>query len=208
MPLFPQSKPHQFCPTLSLFIGVSLLLTSSWSVVPPVQALPTDYPLMAQNTWQPFFSSEGRFSVEMPGQPQIDTFTNDNGSTEYSFSLEVANPLSHYFIHHFDEPKLAAGTEEELEELLNITLQAFIDGAEGELLSQENIQLNRYPGKSFEFSLGIPQAPTGKGNIFVVNDRVYILIVFSPNSQDARRFLNSFKLLETQNLTEERERGR
>lgn len=185
-------------PTASILLSISLLLTSPLSVMASTSIervrVPGHWQQMAQNTWQPVSLSEGRFSVEMPGQPELETWTNEQGFVEYSLQLEVAEPLSHYFIHYFDEPKLAGANEDELAEVLRITLEAFIEGAEAELLSQQNIELNRYPGKAFEFHLGIPNTPRGKGQIFIVQERLYILVVLTPRFQDAERFLRSFRL--------------
>lgn len=82
-------------------------------------------------------------------------------------------------------------------ELLDSVLQAMLkDGKK--LLSQQNINLGAYPGKEIKL-WDEKEGMTLTGRIFIVNQRLYMLLVGSeknPQVSDVRKFFDSFQLMQ------------
>ncbi|MBD2340862.1 hypothetical protein H6G64_28235 [Calothrix sp. FACHB-156] len=82
-------------------------------------------------------------------------------------------------------------------ELLNSALEGML-GDEKQLLSEENINLGAYPGKEIKL-WDEKEKMTWTGRIFIVNQRMYMLLVVSdqnPQVSDIRKFFDSFQLIQ------------
>ena len=66
--------------------------------------------------------------------------------------------------------------------------------ANAKLLRVRDISLGGYPGKEFEFQPLSPTEPVGVGQVFLVETRVYGLVVSTPKAENAQNFLESFRL--------------
>ncbi|HEY9851328.1 MAG TPA: hypothetical protein V6D28_17800 [Leptolyngbyaceae cyanobacterium] len=146
----------------------------------------------AQSDWNEFLSTSGRFAVSMPGQPKEEIATADDGSLDYSFSLRL--PRGAYFIHYTDIPKANEMESEKLQALLDRVPADFVSGAQATLKEDpRNVEINGYPGKEFYFTLktGLP----GVGRVYMVQERLYLLLAMTNQSEDTQKFVNSFRLL-------------
>ncbi|BAY88290.1 MULTISPECIES: hypothetical protein [unclassified Tolypothrix] len=82
-------------------------------------------------------------------------------------------------------------------ELLDSALQGML-GDEKQLLSEQNINLGAYPGKEIKL-WDEKEGMTWTGRIFIVNQRMYMLLVVSdqnPQVSDIRKFFDSFQLIQ------------
>lgn len=146
----------------------------------------------AQTDWSEFSSTTGRFAVSMPGQPTEETETAQDGTLDYSFSLKLQK--SAYFIHYTDIPDADKLKNEDLTKLLDDLPAEFIKGADAQLEDDpRNIEINGYPGKEFKFTLntGIP----GVGRVYMVQQRLYLILAMADKPEDTQKFVNSFRLL-------------
>lgn len=147
----------------------------------------------AQTSWKEFSSSEGKFAVSMPGTPKQETETDDEGLTSHSFTVEIQNPDSAYLVTYYDVPEFAKATPEQIKELLDGTPDAFAKGGNAQLTRSESIILDGNPGREFEFTS--TEGFSGKGRVYLVLDRLFLVVAIAPQRQNIERFLDSFRLL-------------
>lgn len=147
--------------------------------------------LLTQASWNEFSSTQGGFAVSMPGTPKEETQTNQDGSVEHSFSLAVDNTA--YLIHYSDIPEAEKLTQEQVKQLLDSAPDDFTKSANAKLLKSENISLSGHPGKEFEFAIG--DRVNGKGRVYMVKQRLYIVVGMTSTTDNFQKFLDSFRLL-------------
>ena len=149
--------------------------------------------LVAQTSWKEFSSSEGKFAVSMPGTPKQETETDEDGLTSHSFTVELENPNSAYLVTYYDVPEVAKATPEQIKELLDGTPDAFAKGGNAQLTRSQNIILDGNPGREFEFTS--TEGFSGKGRVYLVEERLFLVVAIAPQSQNIQQFLDSFRLL-------------
>ena len=149
--------------------------------------------LIAQTAWKEFSSSEGKFTVSMPGTPKQETETDEDGLTSHSFTVELENPDSAYLVTYYDVPEVAKATPEQIQELLDGAPDAFAKGGNAELTRSQNIILDGNPGREFEFTS--TEGFSGKGRVYLVEERLFLVVAIAPQRQNIQRFLDSFRLL-------------
>jgi len=149
--------------------------------------------LVAQTSWNEFSSSEGKFAVSMPGTPKQETETDEDGLTAHSFTVELQNPDSAYLVTYYDVPEVAKATPEQVKELLDGTPDAFAKGGNANLTRSQNIILDGNPGREFEFTS--TEGFSGKGRVYLVQQRLFLVVAIAPQTQSIQRFLESFRLL-------------
>jgi hypothetical protein len=149
----------------------------------------------ADPSLQRFVSSEGRFSVLMPGTPtsQIVPVPSGPGKTTnlFEFSLSLENGDVRYLVTYYDYPPgMNPGTPE-------ATLEAYRDGITigKTLLSDKATVLNGVTGRAFT-----AQGPDGHYDVqaYYTGDRLYVLIVFTKadrRASDRNAFMSSFEIL-------------
>lgn len=79
--------------------------------------------------------------------------------------------------------------------LLSTLMDNYISGffgADEKLLKGRNISLDTYTGREFEYQV---QGINAVSRIFLVGQRLYILIVINPETESYENFFNSFKLM-------------
>lgn len=145
---------------------------------------------LAESNWKELSSSTGKFAILMPGIPKEDT-EKDKDTTYHTFKVETKDAL--YLVNYFDMPEVGQASPDEVKHILDNGPAEFVKSADAKLLSQRNISLTGNPGKEFEFSVGdgIP----GKGLLYVVNKRMYLVVVVTPQQENAQKFISSFRLL-------------
>ena len=180
---------------LQLFLTTFLL--SGYPTLKGVQANPPFQ--IAQSIWKPFSSSEGGFTVLLPGIP-----TEENKSVDTKFgSITVhtfyvrRNNESLYAVAYSDLPDSISANSNEINQLLAEAPSGFSEGAEGRLVNQEPISLGNFPGR--EFRLELSEGAIARGRFFLVNRRLYQVVVGTNNERNLTKsiqgFLNSFQLI-------------
>ncbi|HAA31297.1 MAG TPA: hypothetical protein DCE56_30785 [Cyanobacteria bacterium UBA8553] len=180
------------------------LLVGGYPIPKPVQANP---PVQtAQSIWKPFSSTQGRFTVLMPGTPRhltLSVNTQDAGIVNLNMFLVERNqesviygvgyndyPIS--YIQQLNQKKL-------IEHALDLGRDAAIRGSQGSLQSERRISLGGYPGREIRYT-----RPGGKITItrmYLVKQRLYQVTVETTQqkqrylSKSIEGFLNSFSLL-------------
>ncbi|MFB2838482.1 hypothetical protein [Floridanema evergladense] len=147
--------------------------------------------LTQEASWNEFSSEQGRFAVSMPGTPKEETETNQDGSTEHSFSLTSDN--SAFLIHYSDIPDIEKLSKAEITKLLDNAPSDFVKGANAKLVTAKTVSLDGHPGKEFEFILS--EGINGKGRVFLVKKRLYIVVGMAIQPGNLQKFLDSFRLI-------------
>jgi hypothetical protein len=197
--VYPLKKViHQTGATLNMKLKILAILTIA-------SPLWLSTPLRAENlvefkqpvlisqevSWNEFSSPQGRFAVLMPGTPKEETEKNQDGSTEYSFSL--VSDDSAFLIHYSDIPDIEKLSQAEITKVLDKAPNDFAEGAKAKLITAKSVTLEGHPGKEFEFK--ISEEINGKGRVFLVNQRLYIVVGMTTQTNNVQRFLDSFRLL-------------
>jgi len=166
-----------------------------FSLLPPqsqVGSLFAQPILLAQTTWKDFSSSKGKFAILMPGTPTEETEKDKEDGTVYN-SFKVEGEQSLYFVQYSDIPEIAGATSEEVKKILDNTPSEFVKGANAKLLGQRSISLTGYSGR--EFSFAINKEILGKGLVYLVEKRLYIVVAVTPEQDNAQKFIDSFRLM-------------
>lgn len=149
--------------------------------------------------WEPFNSSEGKFSVLMPAEPELQTrdIHAENGDAKY-YRYSAINNIGLFSVMYFVHPveaKDAAEREARLERMCD----GIIKNLDGKVTFDRKVKLYGYPGREFI----IKKTEDGEENVyqwkvFVVGDRLYQLAVTTDakdsESTDVAKFFNSFAL--------------
>ncbi len=141
--------------------------------------------------WQPFCSAMGQFAIDMPGTPKINSETFSTQVTAHTYRSILKNKET-YLLQYFDLDFRQSNNNIKI--TLNNAVDFFVVGANAKLLQVRDISLGGYPGKEFEFQQLSPTEPVGVGQVFLVETRVYGLVVTSPEPENAQKFLDSFRL--------------
>ncbi len=178
----------------------AVLLLGSLGLMPPAARAETLNSAPASSPsvrWQQFRSQSGRFVVSIPGTPkeEVDRAQKPGEFDSYSFMVDQGN--SAYFVSYYDLPgQLAA---DKTQSFLNGVRDGAIKDGKAQILTDQDIRLGRYPGKSIKYM--DQEGITYYCRMYVVNQRLYLTLVAIAKGQDsyfsgdAQRFLNSFRLL-------------
>ena len=150
--------------------------------------------LLAQTTWKNFSSSKGKFAILMPGTPTEETEKDKEDGTVYN-SFKVEGEESLYFVQYSEIPEIAGASSAEVKKILDDTPSQFVKGADAKLLRQRNISLSGYSGREFEFSFASNKEIRGKGLVYLVEKRLYIVVAVTPQQANAQKFIDSFRLM-------------
>ncbi len=193
--------------------GLTVAACDSDTPVPPTPLLPTPptnipsatataqatrlvvipSPTGAQSEWQLFMSTEGRFSVRMPGKPtESDQPIKDTLGDLRLKSFAAEDSGITYTLFYVDFPDTAQRANPS--DLLNAALTR-VEGT-NTVTSQKKIDVQGNPGVQVEGENG------NKGYMrymaVLAKTRLYELIVLSPSkgvsTQEVTRFIDSFKL--------------
>lgn len=165
-----------------------------WSLTRKVQA-PTE--VIALNTqatggWIRYSSATGRFSILMPTQPKVQEQPVDTDAGKLINHVFMAQSGTAAFaISYADYPQNNADPQKVLDEVR----QGAITGIKGTLISGKNITHKGFHGREFQAST---QGALYTSRIFIVNNRLYQMVVVAPIGQlsaaDINKFLTSFDL--------------
>jgi hypothetical protein len=154
----------------------------------------------AQAQWENFSSPEGKFSILMPIKPTQEKQTTGGSSISLETNLFKASLESNqatYSVSYTDFPAQLAQLPPSF--LLDSLSSRFTSDRKLKLIKQQDISLEQYPGKDFQFEA--PGERIIKYRAYLVEKRLYQVIAETPkstetnSSSDSERFINSFKLL-------------
>jgi len=158
----------------------------------------------AQVATESFASEAGQFTIETPApfeetQQSVETPV---GPIEIrTFSAETEETA--YVVAYSDYPSEIVD-QTPPEELLDSSRDGAISSLGGTLVSEEEIEIEGNPGRSLVISTDANQnqAATINSRIFLVDNRLYQVLVVAPdgveNTAVADQFLNSFDLQESE----------
>jgi hypothetical protein len=189
----------------SLLAASFLVFAGTWNI-PKVDAVNT-YNLGQINTnsniiaavpvWKKFSPEKGQFSILMPND-KVDYLAPDasqkNQVSESTKMYLSTHEQSIFIVSHSDfkndQNPVPAN------ELLDSAIEGMLEGKK-KLLSQKDITLGTHPGREIVIR-DEKEAITLTGRVFIINERMYILLVGgdkSPEANDISKFLNSFELI-------------
>jgi len=176
-----------------------MLTSPSWKIVLPklptfawmaAMVVLTTFPgvLRAQETLKEFTSTEGKFSMLLPGTPKLHKQT-VNGINNQVHILEAVGGVT-YAASFFDlPPKVVLSLE--------TSVQAFVKARKGTLMSNKKIVMeDEYPGRDVLIQLSDPSKAI-RMRVFIIGQRYYQLIAEgsreSVTSNRVNEILDSFK---------------
>ena len=145
--------------------------------------------------WKKYRSVEGRFSVNIPCQPEIKSEDIDNGhGTSKQIYQTCGNDDGYYLVSYIDLLSVSDGNSS-----LNQFRDGIIKGAGGSLVSENSISMGSHPGRDLVLT-----GRSGAGvlnynlHLYLVGKRLYCVGVVSPtdkyNLPLIEKFLSSFAL--------------
>jgi hypothetical protein len=164
-----------------------------------VSASALGFNLQHNEPWQPFDSAEGKFSVLMPSEPELQTrdIHAENGDAKY-FRFSAINQIGLFSVMYFVHP-VAAKDAAEREARLELMCSGIIKNLDGQVIADKKVKLYGYPGREFT----IKKSEDGEENVyqwkvFIAGDRLYQLAVTTDakdsEATDVAKFFNSFAL--------------
>ncbi|HIK09217.1 MAG TPA: hypothetical protein IGS52_02940 [Oscillatoriaceae cyanobacterium M33_DOE_052] len=149
-------------------------------------------PLLAQAGWQQFSSTNGKFQVQLPSQPQQEQASDEiEGQKVDLHQFFSRNDAGGYLIVYADLPNsyTQKGSATVLEEMGSVMLMSM--GAEVLEQRKQNISLSGNPGLEYRY-----EAAEGVFvmRLYLVRSRMYLLIGES-EANNINQFLSSFQLL-------------
>lgn len=148
-----------------------------------------------------FVSKEGSFAVAATGivTQKKQTVSNQEGQVDiYTLTFALKEPSSEYWIVYIDYPDLTVRNKGG-PQLLNDARDGSISNVGGRLLAEQKVFLREYPGLEIDYEGRAEDVNSYKSRIYLVNQRLYVLLVTSPKDQPFSRqaltFLDSFRLL-------------
>ncbi len=157
-----------------------------------------------QSEWSVFKSHEGQFSILSPGDisQDVKTIETDIGTIDYFSFYHATNEeeefRSVYSVSYCEYPTntIHSDSTDMLLEFFAATIEQSIPHG-GKLVYEAPEQMEGYPGRLWRTSS--PNLKIVKSKAFLVENRFYLIQVFSTNKKANRRdgdkFLKSFRLL-------------
>ncbi|MGA7730830.1 MAG: hypothetical protein WCD37_06115 [Chloroflexia bacterium] len=160
---------------------------------------PTEDVQDTSDGWITFTSEAGGFSVDMPGEPQETSQTNDSALGKITFHFfQVTDGGMQYAAAYNDYPVEMDQADLDTEQLLKEAIEGAAQGKE--VVNTRSIEVQGHPGIEGEINVSA-EAHVWYRSI-LVKSRLYQLIVSAPEADmaegeaNARRFIDSFKLLD------------
>jgi hypothetical protein len=144
---------------------------------------------LTTKTWSEFTSTDGGFSASFPGKPKETTESGAEGNTTHTFIVETNFGREAFAVSYLDTNHIGDDSFLEL-----------LAGFEGTVKSKKPITLNGQSGLEFDIESSFSTTPLLiRNRMFLVNQRVFQVMVTAAkdtiNSDDAKKFLDSFKLI-------------
>jgi hypothetical protein len=143
--------------------------------------------------WKKLTSTEGRFSVLMPGKPKAESQSpviNGGKMEAHSFSV-FSRTGAEFTISYVDAPVLATAVAGE--RMLDAQRETLTQGDESRLLSAEKLTVSGYSGRQYKAI--VEDGSQVDEKVYLVNRRLYILFVVhdrGKDEDDVKKFFDSF----------------
>lgn len=178
-----------------LALTVPLLLETSVKAAnltfSPSALVATQTVTLSQSHWQQFSSEAGQFTVSLPGKPIQESETDNDGSVTNNFT--VVNGESVYLVTYSD--LVDEVNQVNPEEIFDAVCQGYT--ADGDkLVNRREIELDGYPGRIVD--LNTTDGMVGRASMYLVENRLYQLILISPSAQEGEEFFESFRISKEQ----------
>ncbi|MBT3362408.1 MAG: hypothetical protein HN929_09605 [Chloroflexi bacterium] len=148
--------------------------------------------------WEEYTSTDGSFSVQMPGTPVEETDSLDTvvGNIDiYAFSVE--NSDAAYAVVYSDYPQSMID-QSNVQDMLDDACSGAVEGAQGSMNSQTSITYSSYPGREINLTTSNDTIITQR--MYVVGNRLYQLLIETEagdaSSSNVAKFLDSFELVQ------------
>jgi hypothetical protein len=150
----------------------------------------------AQGGWKQFSSKEGRFSVQLPGDPKQGKQSIDTQAGKidmHLFTYEVSKEVAYIVI--FNDYPAAIVEKANKNKMLDGARDGAVKKVKGTLRGEKKLTMNGSPGR--EVVVDTPQL-SFRNKMFMVKNRLYQVMAVTPKGKDSTadvmKFLNSFKL--------------
>jgi hypothetical protein len=142
-------------------------------------------------SWYTYYSPDGRYSIQMPAATYTESeFT--NGMTVFKTTARV-QPNQTFIVAYAD---VAGSVSQpwERDSALNRGRQYALSRFEDSFLYgiEREINLDDHPGK--EFDIGARGRGTGSARVYLVGNRLYILLTMETNGLSGYKFFDTFKV--------------
>jgi hypothetical protein len=183
------SRAFRIAAYTSLFpivLGALLLVEAGCSKPPAVTA-----------SWKAFSPPGGKFRILLPSEPVKQTPQTNTGFEAVTYRIVTAlSSIAGMAVGYADQPRNNS-FETNISKLLDkLRDQALID-LRGTLISEKQVKLGNFPGR--EFRASVPGGFSVRERIFLVNNRLYSLMIIAGaqglDSVEAETFFNSFEIL-------------
>jgi hypothetical protein len=147
--------------------------------------------ILAQETWAQFSPKQGGFTVLMPGKPieEKESDKSDDGTTEsYTYTVEAKEGA--FLLGYTEFPSDISANDPQ--GLLDAATEGLAQDG-GKLLRQRKISLSGIPGREVQYKNA--DGTTGTARIFVMKRRLYQLHAIATQTQDVKKFFDSFKFI-------------
>ena len=151
--------------------------------------------------WQPYTSSEGKYSIELPLPAQTNTEQYGGTSTMHHYaSANMGKGGGTYTVVHYTANSTLMKLSPQL--VLSNALDTLIMKFNAMSANQHSININGHPGYAFDTVARVDSVEKQiKGRVFLVQNRIYRIYWVGPKSRvpdnDINRMFNSFKLRRT-----------
>ncbi len=162
--------------------------------------------VFSQTLWQLQTNLDGRFSILLPGSftEKTDTVKTDVGQLVYhTFFLQTDEKTADnlfYMVSYCDYPAsvVFADSADLVKQFFETTMESAVETVHGELAYSADIQLDKYPGKTWRIDYLEGKAVI-KNRAYLVGNRYYALQTISWKEKslntDGTHFFDSFRLL-------------
>jgi len=143
-----------------------------------------------------FAPKDGRFTVQMPGEPkeQTNKVNTAIGPIDVHMFLSAPDPNTAYIVGYSDYPEEMM-KKSESDKILDGARDGAVKNVNGKLDGEKKITIDKHPGRDFQIAT---EHFEGRNRMYLVNARLYQVMVVGSKEfvtgKDAERFLDSFKL--------------
>lgn len=137
----------------------------------------------------------GSFSFEMPGQPMMNSMTQDTPLGEIKYDLyQLAAGGQEYAFSTIELPAVLAKPQgQELEQRLDSAQAGSLANIKAKLLTSEKVSYEGFQGRDFTGQL--PNLNVVRGRQYLIHRTLVQMLAVNVNSRDVTRFFDSFKII-------------
>lgn len=149
-------------------------------------------------SWKQFTSSEGYFSISLPGTPSVEKYPMDTAQGTVNInSYWLETKTATYMVSYYDYSDLII-QQLTSEQILESGKNEAVANVNGKLQSESTISSENYPGKQYVIAYGDGKT-TASIRLYLVDHRLYHLVAVTSNnnanSQKVSKFLDSFQII-------------